>query len=541
VRGRSRSWLAAAALAFVFALLAGSAMRHTSVTFDEVMFPSAGARGLETGDYSLVKDHPRLSHYLYGIPAWLTASRYPAENGRWNQASGYDYSRAFYFDLGNDPERLAFNTRIVAVFLGALLVFAMFVLTRRHLGDGPALLAAALLAFTPDVLAHAGIAYNDLPAALGLFVAAYALDAAVRRPTPGRAALAALASAAAIAVKATGILVFPILLALLALEALCGRWRDAAWRRAVARATVVFVFVAYGALVALYLGDFTLREFTLAILGKLDHSSTGSHYGHSALLLGERRLTGWWYFFPAAFVLKTSVALHALMLVAAVGAGLAARNARGRERLASPLRVPLVAGALVLAALLSSGLNIGLRHALPGMPFLFVLVAWGVSHVWKRGAWPVRALVCLLVGWTVVSTVRVYPHFLPYLTEYPRGNLERYDTLVDSNTDWGQGLLALRDYMREHRIEQVYLSYFGSGSPEGYGIHYHALPSHFPLRGNPASPAPPRYAAIPATNLAGVYLRADPFASFRGRKPVAIVANNYWIFELAPGEVYSSK
>ncbi len=30
--------------------------------------------------------------------------------------------------------------------------------------------------------------------------------------------------------------------------------------------------------------------------------------------------------------------------------------------------------------------------------------------------------------------------------------------MVDSNLDWGQGLLELRDWMEEHDVERVYLS-----------------------------------------------------------------------------------
>lgn len=533
-----RAWLAAAALAVAFALTAGSAMRNTSATFDEIMFASAGARGFSMGDYSLVTDHPRLATYLYGYPAWLSAAMRPGENGQWSQVTGYDYSRGFYFRVGNDPERIAFNTRVVAVILAALLVFATFALTRRHLGDGPALLAAALVASTPDVLAHAGIAYNDLPSALTIFVGAYALDAAVRKPTLVRAALAGLACALALGIKATGILLFPILVVLVVLEALSGRWRDAAWSRALKRTVGVFFLAGYATLVAIYLGDFALSEFMASIMHKVWHASGG--HGNITVLLGERRAGGWWYFFPVAFLLKTSAALHVLLLIAAVGAWLALRGGL-RPWLASPLRVPLIAGMLILAALIKSGLQIGLRHALPGVPFLCVLVAWGVSKVWERSGKPVRAVVVALVAWNAISVLRFYPHFLPYLAEYPRGGLPLYETLVDSNTDWGQGLLELRAFMRSRGIDQVYLSYFGSALPEGYGIRYHAMRSFYVLDGRPSSAEPPRYAAISATNLAGAYFKDDPFAKFRARTPFAVLANNIWVYELAPGETYSSK
>jgi hypothetical protein len=291
-------------------------------------------------------------------------------------------------------------------------------------------------------------------------------------------------------------------------------------------------------LVAVYLGDFTLRELTLAIMHKVWHVSGG--HGNATLLLGDSRFGGWWYFFPVAFVLKTSAAFHALLVIALIGAALALRG-RARQILSSPLRVPVVAGTLILAALLKSGLQIGLRHALPGVPFLCVLVAWGVAEVWKRSGKPVRAFVVVLVAWNAISILRLYPHFLPYLSEYPRGGLQLYETLVDSSTDWGQGLLELRDFMRRRGIDQVYLSYFGSALPEGYGIRYHAMRSFYVLDGSPASAEPPRYAAISATNLAGAYFADDPFAKFRARKPLAVLANNIWVYELEPGETYSSR
>ena len=42
---------------------------------------------------------------------------------------------------------------------------------------------------------------------------------------------------------------------------------------------------------------------------------------------------------------------------------------------------------------------------------------------------------------------------------------ESYRLLTDSNLDWGQGLLALRDYQRNHPGEPIALSYFGSVDP----------------------------------------------------------------------------
>jgi len=43
-------------LVAIFVLLAGSAMLHTSTTYDEIVFPAVGARGMATGDFMMVND-----------------------------------------------------------------------------------------------------------------------------------------------------------------------------------------------------------------------------------------------------------------------------------------------------------------------------------------------------------------------------------------------------------------------------------------------------------------------------------------------------
>ncbi len=527
--------LALAALLVAFAGLAGTAMLRNSTTFDEILFPAAGARGFHTGDFRLVVDHPPIMQYVYGFPVWLAGARYPAEEPEhWDYALRYPYAQAFYWGAGNSPERIAAGARTIAVLLGTLLVFATFALSRRTLGDGAALLAATLVAFLPDVLAHSGISYNDVPLALALFVAVHLVDRAARSPTPGAVAAASFASAIAVCVKFSGAIAGPILVVLVAIEALSGRWRDARWRRSIALGIPLYCAIVYATLVAVYRGDWSLAQFFQGLGYNLSHASHGNG-GIPAVLLGNRSTTGWWYFFPVAFLLKTPAALHALSLIALTGAWLALRGRSARELLSHPSRAWAVAAILFLASVMATRLNIGVRHALPIMPFACVLVAQGLASAWRRSGVALRGVVALLVAWNVASVTVHYPYFLPYLSEYVAGRMAPYDTLVDSNTDWGQGLFALRDYMKARGLDTIYLSYFGSALPEGYGIRYVPMPSFFELPSHPLDPQhPPRYAAISATNLAGSYLDGDPFAGLRGRRPVAVVADDLWIFEVAP-------
>ncbi|MGQ0815125.1 MAG: glycosyltransferase family 39 protein [Gemmatimonadota bacterium] len=527
------AWILAA-IAIVSTSATILAMRRTSTTFDEIVLISAGARGISTGKFELAPDHPPAMQYLYGLPVFLSQPNYPSEAGYDTRAIGYRYryARQFFWDSGNDPERVALLGRLPAALCALLLVLVVFAFTRRAVGTGAALLAATLVAFLPDVLAHGGVSYNDVPLALTYFLAVWAIDRAVRAPGWRTALVAGGAIGLALGIKISAIALGPVACVLLALEAI-SRGRDVRWIVRVVPAAVVTVAAAYFTLVLIYRGDFALDQFRYALDKTFRHVSGG--HGAAGFLLGKSSPEGFWYFFPLAFLYKTSAALHALALLALV-ALLKVDYPNFRELMAHRLRLPVVAAAVFLAALLTSNLNIGFRYALPVLPHICVLTAAGVAYMWNTSQVRLRALVAVLVAWVIIAPLSYYPNFITYISEY-RGQRDQSEVLVDSSVDWGQGLLQLRDYMREHNIDRVYLSYFGSGRPDGYGIDYVPLQSFFPLGASklsrPNAPEP-KYIVISATNLRGAYFRHDPFARFRQIEPEAVVANSMYVYRIQP-------
>lgn len=511
---------------------AATAMRHTSTTFDEILLPSAGARGFVTGNFNMITlYHPPVLQYVYGLPVALADFSYPAElDIEWNDRLSFAYARTFYFGLQNDPEHLAFLARSMGVAIGALLILVTFLFTRTAAPPGTAVFAAALVAFLPDVLAHSGISYNDVPLALVVLLALWSADAAIRDPRPWRAALCGAALGLALGVKFSAVALGPAGLLLVTLEAF-RRWPDPDWgRRILLHATPIVLAAGYLTLVIIYRGDFTLDQFRAGLLFNIRHATFG--HGAPAVLLGRYSTTGWWYFFPVAFFLKTSAGLHLLML-----SGLAALAAHAkwnwRDAAGSRLRVPAVGALVFLGFVMAANLNIGFRHALPILPLVCILTAVAVSRAWTMGRPVLRAAVVIGAAWHILSSLSAYPFFLSYLSEYTGPAEYSHEVLVDSSLDWGQGLIALREFMRDENVDAVLLSYFGSASPEAYDVTYVPLPSFFPLD-QPASPPAetPRWVAISATNLAGNYLDGDPFARFRMVQPDRIVGGSIFVFML---------
>jgi 4-amino-4-deoxy-L-arabinose transferase-like glycosyltransferase len=512
----------------VYALVTILSMRQTSTTFDEITMPAAGARGYITGDFDLIElYHPRVMPYLYGLPLLLSRPEYPAEDRDWNaHGTNFGYASRLYFENGNDGPALAFRARLVAVTVGVALVFLIFAFVRRYYGDVPAVFAAVMTAFVPDLLAHGGISYNDVPIALAMVGAVWSVDRAASRPTLKTVIVAAGAVGLALGVKYSAVALAPIAFFVLVVAAAShGReWKS--YVRRVLPLLPVAAVVVYLVLVAIYLGDFTLASFRKGLDYMMTYAARGQMV--PALLLGEQRVGGVWYFFPVAFFIKTPAALHILLALAVLG--FFATQTERHALLCSPLRGPVVATAIFLPMLMSSAINIGFRHALPIVPFVIVTAAVGIGRLWQAKGPRMRLTLAGLLLVHAASALSWFPHFIPYTSEYFSDRDLGFARISDSSHDWGQGLPLLREFMQEEGESAIYLSYFGTASPQAYGVNYVPLTSFFELDQQPKPAVQPRFLAISATNLSGAYVN-DEFARFRHVMPYRVLGHSIFIFE----------
>jgi hypothetical protein len=177
--------------------------------------------------------------------------------------------------------------------------------------------------------------------------------------------------------------------------------------------------------------------------------------------------------------------------------------------------------ALYMAMAIFARFNLGERHVLPMYPFaiLFAAAVWEWAGQ-KRG---IKALLILLAVLNAADALRFAPGYLSYFTPFVR-SADSYRLLTDSNLDWGQGLLALRDYQRNHPGERIALSYFGSVDPQVYGIQSDFFGGSKRVSGT---------VIVSATNLSGQYL-AEPerYRWLLQQKPVAILDHSLYVFQL---------
>jgi len=453
------------------------------LTWDEPSFISAGYAYLTRGEFRFNPSHPPLLQVLEAAPLVLTGVRAPEqpfEFWRGNSANPVvPFGQALIFDSGNDPIRLAEWARLPILIIGSALVVWIFLWGRRLYGPWPALLGTALAATCPNLIAHAGLATEDLGCSALVFAAAWTFWLAYRDGGPWRWGRCGAVTGLALVSKYTALVILPSFLFIAALTVLSRRSRltSTEWLRALAIVSTVaaaVVLVAYGP----RFGWLLYLQGLQSIYG--DAAAASYEY----YLAGSFSQTATWYYTLAAFVFKVSVTTITLLLFA-----LAVVLRPGNDR-DDVVFVLLPAAAIIVVSFFDPA-NLGLRRILPAFPFLYLFASRVFARSWGRLHTIVLAAAIALVVWTARETLRIYPHHLSYFSAAVGGPLNGPNLLDDSNIDWGQDLPALAAWQREHpEADVVRLAYFGTAVPAAYGVHATMLEDIRAL----VDPAPGTYA-----------------------------------------------
>jgi hypothetical protein len=232
-------------------------------------------------------------------------------------------------------------------------------------------------------------------------------------------------------------------------------------------------------------------------------------------LFGHISSGGWWYFYWAAFLIKTP-----LPFIACLGAAIFMKGAGGRSRDERFLLLSIAP--MIVFFSLPTRINIGLRYILPLCPLFFIFTGKAARVESRKWKWTL-ALLCL---WYAGAAGWVYPHYLAYFNELVGGPANGYKYLVDSNLDWGQGLGDLSQYLKEEGIRNARIKYFGpSGVMEHYGLRNADLNDCEPSAG---------VWVVSATYLQNLYLTNRHCHDWlRGLRPKKIIGYSIFIYEVS--------
>lgn len=543
--GQIWRWAVVALLLALFAQ-ATLAVRATSITIDEPLHITSGYACLLTGDYRLVEEHPPLLKMLQAAPLLLAQPPLPDPRTvpGWAESNLIEVARhvvSSYRPLDPLVTAARVPTLLVAIVLAAL----VYRWAADLFGPRAGVLALFLCAFDPNLLAHASVAATDLGAAAAILASSYTFWRWLRQrsgPHWRRMVPAAFVLGMALGVKSTALLLVPVFGLLL----LVARPVDRPLRAYLGQ-TVAAGGLAFLTLWAIYrfeIGIVPGVPFPIPMpshLLPLQKLQQHLREGHAAFLLGQNYHHGDWRYFPVAFALKTpplTLGLLLWTLYSALSRQLSQRFTGDVSSLPSGRRyLPLLLFPLLYAiSSLSSGINIGYRHLLPLLPFVFIgtsqIVSWfhAARPYWRWGG------AALLTGYAAV-TLTLSPWYLAYFNLFAGGPDGGYRYLVDSNLDWGQTWKALKRYLDARGIQHFWFSHYTINDPHAYGLEYDPLPPWpdappvLPRRFNPA----PGVYAISTTQLQGVVV-ADPemFDYFRKQEPTARIGHAVFVYDLAP-------
>lgn len=420
---------------------------HTS---DEPAHIACGMEWLDKGVYRWEPQHPPLARvaaalgpYLLGIRSQGTVDRNLFSKFLEGIAILY---HGHHYDLALALARLG---TLPFFWIACLVVYCW---GKRYFGAAAAALAVFLFSFLPPVLAHAGLATTDL--ALTAFLGAAFLSGMVwmEQPTPAHAIWFGASSGLMVLSKFSCLAFFPASVALALAWYLFSERPKIGWlARAVRERLPSFglaVLVACLAIWAGYRFSFGKVEFANLRLPApelyrgIQQVIQHNNEGHAGYLLGQRSMTGWWYFFEVALAVKTPLAF---LILLGFGVPLALRKRDRFQRAWVPLM--FVSGILLVG--MFARINIGLRHVMPvyiGFALLAALAMVRLLELTETRKW-VRIALPLLVVWLAGSSLAIHPDYLAYFNEL--GGSEPEKILVDSDLDWGQDMKRLARRLRE--------------------------------------------------------------------------------------------
>lgn len=519
----------------LFVLQCAWFIRTQSFTNDEPEHLVAGLEAWRFGEFEHWHDQPPLGRLLFALPLLNTDWTYRLINNQVNPVTPA-------------PEVWLYRSRPVNVALGVALLILLWQTARRLYSEGAANFVLALAVLSPDLIAHFSLATIDGVGCLMMFACSVQVMRYRHNPSRAQAAiLGALLGGLLLAKFNSPPLVVLALGMVLTLtpggfEFRPRRWQ---WRRMAAALLIACTVVWAGyffhvskvtfanQMVTIHFAGYTkLLQYAMPTLSTpitifllacewltgLGMVVVHNMEGHRSFFLGHYSTQGFRLYFPVAVFLKWPLIV---LLLGAAGAVIVLwRRLPGWRDLWLLSIFPAVYFAFAILA----HIDIGIRHVLPVYPFLLLFA--GAVWEWAGGLRWMKVVLGILLLAQAVDIARYAPDYLSYFTVLVMP-ADTWKLLSDSNTDWGQGLVALRQYQAEHPDETIHLAYVGEVDPAWYGIRYTRL--HEEDR-------PVGTVVVSATHLSGELLKNHQAYRWLLQYPLkAILDHTFYVFEVPAG------
>jgi hypothetical protein len=559
---------------------------------DDSMHMPAGYSYLLTHDFRLNQEHPPLIKLLSGSGLWRLHPRFPFESPGWQKAAtpedpedGMVQIEEAFFDANADQfEQIAWYGRLPMLIIPLLLLLAVWWSARQMFGPLAGLIAVFLIATEPNVIGNSIVVQNDVAAALALLLFVIALkmflaDVAAARTRAGRALVLGGALGIGLVTKYSLVILAPVALAIVFVGAVLQIIRKRSPALSVLLSSLLVFLTAYLILLAFYAfhvdridadegariaGWFYLTGNAAEVFKRfvmwlppllpryfvygIDMVVQDSRDGRPAFLLGAVSDSGWWYYFPVAFTLKTTIPF---LVTSVCGLLWAVFSLVRRKRFV--LLYAILPAVLYLALTMTSHLNIGIRHLLPMFAFVAILGAGLISSVLqyvlvasgvKRARLLAIVIALLTLGPALLIAISTFPNYLTYFSPLAGGVDRGWQNLSDSNVETGQDVKPLATYLKAHGENRVTGIMVGGEFLKFYGVALEEFQGweddddsddedSDEESSNNVSSVDTKYVAIGAWYLSEIDLsdkQKEIIDVYRQQKPEAMVGNSIFVF-----------
>jgi hypothetical protein len=484
---------------------------NDAATFDEVAHIPAGYSYLTQQDYRLNPEHPPLIKDLSAIPLLFLKLNFPTNIKAWTEdVNGqWDAGRIFLYESGNNPDKILHFSRFLIILLALIFGWILFVWTSRLYGNKVGLLTLFFFSFSPTIIAHSRYVTTDLGAAFGFFIGLMTFVNFLNNQTGKNLIIAGVVFGLVQLLKFSLIILAPIyfLLGILWVVISGYSWKE--MLKIIGKIILIgligliIIWAVYQFHVWNYPAERQIQDIkaTLTSPGakpfvnliawisdKHIFQGLGEYLfgllmiiqravgGNASYFLGTVSASGSLVYFPLLYLVKEPLAFHILSLIALIFTIQNIKKAKEKNwRVVKEwmhdnfaITASMIFIGVYFLQSITGNLNIGIRHILPTLPFIYFLVARQIIR-WQRGFTLKRySVVGALLLWLFLSTLVIFPYYLSYYNALVGGTKNGYKIATDSNYDWGQDLKRLVKFVDENNIPKIKLDYFGGGNPQYY-------------------------------------------------------------------------
>lgn len=576
--------LACGILGFMFIIMFTSSW-NDSATFDEIAHIPAGYSYLTQQDYRINPEHPPLVKDLSAVPLLFLNLNFPTNVPEWSELINgmqWDMGKIFLYKAGNNTDKILHYSRFPIMLIAILFGYILFAWTRKLYGNSVALLTLTFYALSPTIIAHSRYVTTDIGAAFGFFISLATFVNFLNNQTKKNLIIAGVVFGIAQLMKFSIMLLAPIFVILIILWAIIENYGNLKniFKKSFELGGKLILIGIISLMVVWPVYEFHILNYPmerqindientitnpdakifkegLVLLSKNEITRPLGEYffgitmvlkraigGNNAYFMNTvaSRATPW--YFPVLYATKEQLAFHLLTLIGIIFAVL--NIVKIKEKGIVPtinwmknnfaIVAMIVFIFIYLLQSITGNLNIGIRHVLPTLPFIYLLVARQIIMWMEKYDIKKYLLIAGLLLWMLISIIFTAPYFLSYYNILGGGTFNGYKIATDSNYDWGQDMYRLKDFVEKNNIDKIAIDYFGGGNPSiTFGDKYEIWwSSKGPL------PENIKWLAVSANTITGaqatpvrgfILEEKDTYSWLKGVKPYARAGSSIFIYK----------